>query len=98
MKEIEENIFELEESLSKHKMYHDYDDEYIGIRDIGNLFSQSIDEDYFQSIKIKSVFNGNYMEYESNGDKDKTLSAKKYLNMIRPYLSDTINDLKLLKI
>ena len=40
------------------------------------------------------ILNDNYNEYESNGDKDKNLSAKKYLNMIRPYLSDIINDHK----
>ena len=34
------------------------------------------------------------MEYKSNGDKDKTLSIKDYLDEIRPYLSDIINDCK----
>ena len=38
--------------------------------------------------------NSNYIEYESNGDKDKSLSVKEYLNIIRPYLSDITNDLK----
>ena len=95
IKEIEKNLFELEESLSKLKKYYDYDDaEYKGIRDVGNLFNQSTDEDYYKPIKTKSAFNGNYIEYESNGDKDKNLSAKKYLNMIRPYLNDIINDHK----
>ena len=32
------------------------------------------------------------LEYESKGDKDETLSIKKYLDIIRPYLSDIIND------
>ena len=36
----------------------------------------------------------NYIEYESKGDKDKNLLPKKYLDMIRPYLSDIINDHK----
>ena len=36
----------------------------------------------------------NYIEYGSNNDKNKTLSVKKYLNKIRSYLKDTINDLK----
>ena len=62
----------IEKSLSKLKKYYDYDDvEYIGIRDIGNLFNQSIDEDYYKPIKTQSAFNGNYIKYESNGDKDK---------------------------
>ena len=40
------------------------------------------------------LFNSNYIEYESKGDKNKTLSIKEYLNMIRPYLRDIINDHK----
>ena len=62
----------IEKSLSKLKKYYDYDDvECIGIRDIGNLFNQSIDEDYYKPIKTQSAFNGNYIKYESNGDKDR---------------------------
>ena len=37
------------------------------------------------------------MEYESNGDKDKNISHKKYLNMTRPYLSDIIHNHKAFK-
>ena len=51
-------------------------------------------EDYYKPTKTKGVFNGNYIEYESKGDKDKNLSPKEYLNIIRPYLSDMINDHK----
>ena len=78
IKEIEQNLIELEESLFKLNMYYDYDDDkYYGIRDIGNLFGE-IDEDYYKPIKTKSAFNGNYTKYESNGDKDKSLSLKEY--------------------
>ena len=45
-------------------------------------------------MKTKSAFNGNYIEYESKGDKDKNLSPKEYLNVIKLYLSDMINDHK----
>ena len=38
--------------------------------------------------------NSNYIQYESKGDKDKTSSTKEYLNMIKPYLRDIINDHK----
>ena len=34
------------------------------------------------------------MEYESKGDKDKIVSVKEYPDMMRPYLSDIINDHK----
>ena len=36
------------------------------------------------------------MEYESRGDKDKNLSPEEYLDMIRPYLRDMINNHKTL--
>ena len=45
-------------------------------------------------MKTKSAFNGNYIEYESKGVKDKHLSPKEYLDTIRPYLKDLINDRK----
>ena len=51
----------------------------------------SIDEDYYEPILVKSAFDGNYIQYESREDKRKNLSIKRYLKMIRPYLSDLIN-------
>ena len=67
-------------------------------KDVGNLFNQSIDEDYYKPIITNSAFNSNYIEYESKGDKDKILLIKEYLDMIRPYLSNIINDHKTPKI
>ena len=54
----------------------------------------SIDEDYYKPRITKGYINSSYIQYESKGDKGKNLSIKKYLNMIRPYLSDIINDHK----
>ena len=45
-------------------------------------------------MTTKSTFNGNYIEYESKGDKDENLSHKEYFYMIIPYLRDMINDHK----
>ena len=90
-----QKIEKIEKNLSKLKKYHDYDHiEYKGIRDVKNLFDLSIDEDYYKPIKTNDAFNSNYIEYESKGDKNKTLSIKEYLNMIKPYLRDIINDHK----
>ena len=51
------------------KKCYDYDDsEYKGIRDVGNLFDLSVDEDYYKPIRTNSDFNG-YIEYESKGYK-----------------------------
>ena len=58
------------------------------------FFHQSIVEDQYKPIRIKSYFNGSYIKYENKGNKDKNLSPKEYLDMIRPYLSDIINDNK----
>ena len=54
----------------------------------------SVDEDYYQPIIAKGAFNSSYIQYESKGDKGKNLSIKTYLNMIKPYLRDIINDHK----
>ena len=55
----------------------------------------SIDEDYCKPIITNNgAFNNNYIQYESRGDKDKILTPSDYLDMIRSYLSDIINDHK----
>ena len=45
-------------------------------------------------MRIGNAFSSNYIEYKSNGDKNKTLSIKDFLDEIKPYLSDIINDHK----
>ena len=78
--------------ILKSKRYYEYDgSEYRGIRNVRDLFDLSIDEDYYEPILVKSVFNGNYIQYESRGDKGKNISIKRYLKMIMAYLSDLIN-------
>ena len=57
------------------------------------LFDE-VDKDYYKPIKTTSAFNNNYIEYESKEGKEKKLSPKEYLNMIKPYLSNMINDHK----
>ena len=52
------------------------------------------EKDYYKPIKIRNAFSNNYIEYESNADKDRTLSIEEYLDIIRPYLSNIINDHK----
>ena len=80
MKKTKKNLLELEKNLFKPKKHYDYDDtKYEGIRDVRNLFNLSIDKNSCQPIKTVSNFDNenNYIEYESNGDKDKT-SKKNY--------------------
>ena len=95
IKVIERNLTELEENLSKTKKYYDYDDsEYRGIRNVRDLSDLSIDGDYYKPIIAKSAFDGSYIQYESKGDKGKNISIKKYLNIIKPYLIDVMNEHK----
>ena len=58
------------------------------------LFNLSIDEDYYKPIKTSDAFNSNYIEYESKGDKNKTLPITECHKVIRPYLRNIINDHK----
>ena len=47
-----------------------------------------------QKKSIVSAFNNNYIQYKSMGGKDKSLSIKEYIDVIRPYLSDVTNNHK----
>ena len=58
------------------------------------MFDLSISEDYYKPIIVNDAFNNNYIQYESKGDKDKILTISEYLNNIRPYLVDMINEHK----
>ena len=60
------------------------------IRDIKTLF-ESDEEAYYEPRRIGNALGRNYIEYKSNGDKDKTLSIEEYFGKIRPYLSNTKN-------
>ena len=81
---------ELDKKILKLDKYHDYDDyEYKGITDIKDLFKLSIDIDHYKPILVKSGYNGNYVQYESKGDK--ILTLKEYLALIENYLRELIN-------
>ena len=55
----------------------------------------SEDEYHYELVRVGNAFNESYMEYESRDDKNKKLSIEEYLNKVRPYLKNMINDLKL---
>ena len=60
------------------------------LRDIRTLYESN--EDYCKPMGTSNAFSSNYIEYESNGDKDKPLSIEEYLNEIRLYLNNLIDD------
>ena len=75
---------------AKRSNYLDDDDdgddaEYKGITDLELLFEEIDDNDYYKPILVKSFHKDGYKEYESRGDKNKSLSKEEYLNNIIPY-------------
>ena len=64
------------------------------LRDIKNLFEHEEEENYYKPVRVSNFWRNNYIEYESNGDRNKTLPVEEYLNKIRPYLKDIINNPK----
>ena len=63
------------------------------IRDIKSLFEHE-EENYYKRVRVNNFWSNNYIEYESNGDKNNPISVEKDLNRFRPYLKDIINNLK----
>ena len=62
------------------------------LRNIRNIFKDE-KADYYKPVRINNFWNNNYIEYKTKGDR-KTLSVKKYLHKIRPYLKDIMNNLQ----
>ena len=49
------------------------------------------DDVYYKPIEVKSSFKGNYVKYESKGDKDRSLSITLYFLKVEPFLYDLID-------
>ena len=63
--------------------------------DIKNLFEhEKEDENYYKTVRVSNDGRGVRNSDTSNGDRNKTLSVEGYLNQIRTYLKDIINNLK----
>ena len=89
LKNMEKYFKKLKEDLNKTKIFH-----YSITHDIVHLFNEITKENYYEPIEIKSTFDGNCIEHESRGDNNDHLSLEEYLNMIRPYLRDMIDNHK----
>ena len=86
IEEIRKNFDELDYNYD----FSDDDDEYRKIGSIRTLFKE-FDGDYYKPIRTDGGFagrNNNCIEYVSKGD----LLPEEYLNMIRAYLRDLINE------
>ena len=60
---------------------------------IRTLFEQQ--EDHDKPKIVSNFYNNIYIEYESNGDRNRNLSLDEYLNKIKPYLRNIIIDLQI---
>ena len=54
------------------------------LKDIKTLFEPE------EAVRTGNALSSNFTEYESNGDKDKKLSVKEFLNKIKPCLNNII--------
>ena len=66
----------------------------IAPRSIKNLSEYKKEEENYKPERVNNFWSNNYIEYKSNGDKNKILSVKEYINKIRSYLRELVNDLK----
>ena len=65
------------------------------LENIKNLFEyEKEEENNNKPVRVNNFLSNNYIECESNGDRNKTLSVEEQLYKIRPYLRDIINVLK----
>ena len=65
------------------------------LKDIKNLFKHEKEEEtYYKPERVRNVWSNNYIEYKNNGDKKRILSVEEYLDKIRQYLKDIINNVK----
>ena len=77
-----ENIRDLFNNKLDKKINNTNDDFIENIRDLFIILD-------YEPVLIKSGFEGNYLEYMSNGNN--SLSFNEYLELIKPYLYDLIN-------
>ena len=59
-----------------------------------SLFKANKTEVYCEPIRICCFYSNNYIKFKSSSDENQTLSIKKYIEEIKPYLKDIINNLK----
>ena len=56
------------------------------LRDIKNIFELEEEKTYYKPVKVSNFWSNNYIWYENNGDRNKTLSVEEYLkDTINPY-------------
>ena len=49
------------------------------LTDVKNLFEDEEEENFYKPVTVRNFWSNNYIEYESNSDRNKTLSVEEYL-------------------
>ena len=62
------------------------------------FFHQEEEENYYKLVRVSNFWSNNYIEYESNSDRNKTLSVEEYLNKRRPYITTNLKNSETQKI
>ena len=84
LNELDKTIIKLNE-YNNNNNNNNNNDFIENVRDLFNIVN-------YEPILIKTGFNNNYLKYRSEGND--SLSFEEYLNLIKPYLNDLINDKK----
>ena len=73
----------------EHKVIKD-----IIVRDIRILFENEEVKNCYKPVRVSSFQSSSFIECKSNGNRKRILSVEEYLNKIRTYLKDIINNLE----
>ena len=107
MKEIRNHLYNIEnknELENSNEYLNELDKKIIKLNEYNNNNNNNNNNDFIENVRdlfnivnyepilIKTGFNNNYLEYRSEGND--SLSFEEYLNLIKPYLNDLINDKK----
>ena len=96
IKKIRKDLYEKEKGLESEneKQKKQHAEELKKIENVLEGLQEEIKKNYYKPIRNKGAFNDDYVEYESRGDRYKSLLPENYLDLIRPFLRDIINNYK----
>ena len=79
LKKIDRYLKNFKNNLEKLQKY-----QYIITYGLDYLFNELDEVDYYEPKEVNSAFNGNYVLYESRGEKDNKLAIYEYFDIIKP--------------
>ena len=107
MKEIRNHLYNIENKndlKNSNKYLNELDKKIIKLNEYDNNNNNNNNNDFIENVRdlfyivnygpilIKTGFDNDYLEYRSEGND--SLSFEEYINLIKPYLNDLINNKK----